>query len=139
MSSRCFRHPHRTCRRPSSTGWSAWTAKAGFFCRSSLSTKSKRGLPCSTTTAKAAGLKAWLAGLIAGYNDKILGLDAATAAVSGRLEASAAAGGHAPGMADAIIAGIAHVHDLTVVTRNIRHLLPFGIDVSSPDAVAGSE
>ncbi|HLY59008.1 MAG TPA: type II toxin-antitoxin system VapC family toxin [Stellaceae bacterium] len=90
-------------------------------------------------TAKAAGLKAWLAGLIAGYNDKILGLDAATAAVSGRLEASAAAGGHAPGMADAIIAGIAHVHDLTVVTRNIRHLLPFGIDVSSPDAVAGSE
>lgn len=90
-------------------------------------------------TAKAASLKGWLAGLVAGYDDRILGLDAATAPVSGRLEASATASGHAPGMADAVIAGTAYVHDLTVVTRNIRHFLPFGIDVSSPDAVAGSE
>ncbi len=90
-------------------------------------------------SAKAAGLTGWLAGLVAGYNDKILGLDAATAAVSGRLEASATASGHTPGMADAVIAGIAHVHDLIVVTRNIKHFLPFGINVSSPDAVAGSE
>jgi len=42
-------------------------------------------------------------------------------------------------MADAVIAGIAHVHDLTVVTRNVGHFLPFRIDVSSPDTVAGSE
>lgn len=90
-------------------------------------------------TAKASSLKGWLAGLIAGYGDKILGLDAATAVVSGRLEATAAASGHAPGLADAIIAGIAHVHDLTVVTRNVRHFLPFGVDVSSPEAVTGRE
>lgn len=89
-------------------------------------------------TAKAASLKGWLAGLIAGYGDKILGLDADTAAVSGRLEASAAAGGHAPGMADAIIAGIARTHQLTVITRNVRHFLPFGIGISSPEDIAGS-
>jgi len=89
-------------------------------------------------TAKAAALKAWLAGLTTNYDDKILGLDVATAAFSGRLEASAIAGGYAPGMADAIIAGIAQAHDLTVVTGNIRHFLSLGIDVSSPDAVAGS-
>jgi predicted nucleic acid-binding protein len=90
-------------------------------------------------TAKAAGLRGWLSGLVGGYSDKILGLDTDAAAVSGRLEAGAIAGGHAPGMADAIIAGIAQAHDLVVVTRNIRHFLPFGVGVSSPDEVAGTE
>ena len=65
-------------------------------------------------TAKAAALRGWLFGLIAGYSDKILSLDTDAAAVSGRLEAGAIAGGHAPGMADAIIAGIAQAHDLVV-------------------------
>ena len=84
-------------------------------------------------TAKATGLRGWLSGLIAGYGDKILSLDPPAAAVSGRLEADAIAGGHAPGMADAIIAGIAQAHDLIVVTRNTRHFLPFGVGVCSPD------
>ncbi len=88
--------------------------------------------------AKAAGLRGWLSGLIAGYSDKILGLDADTAIASGRLEASAHAGGHDPGMADAIIAGIAQAHDLTVITRNTRHFLPFGIAVSSPEEITGT-
>jgi len=89
--------------------------------------------------AKATGLRGWLSGLIAGYSDKILSLDTDAAAVSGRLEAGAIAGGHAPGMADAIIAGIARAHDLVVVTRNIRHFLPFGVGVSSPDEIGGTE
>jgi predicted nucleic acid-binding protein len=90
-------------------------------------------------TAKAAGLRGWLSGLIAGYSDKILGLDTDAATVSGRLEAGAIADGYAPGMADAIIAGIAQARDLVVVTRNIRHFLPFRIGVSSPDDVGGME
>ena len=90
-------------------------------------------------TARAAGLRAWLSGLIAGYSNKIQSLDAPAAAVSGRLEADAIAGGHAPGMADAIIAGIAQAHDLIVVTRNKRHFLPFGVGVSSPDEAGGME
>ena len=88
--------------------------------------------------AKAAGLRGWLSGLIADQSDKILGLDADTAAISGRLEAGAIAGGHDPGMADAIIAGIAQAHDLIVVTRNTRHFLSLGIAVSSPEEVAGT-
>lgn len=90
-------------------------------------------------TAKATGLRVWLSGLIAGYSNKILSLDTDAAAVSGRLEADAIAGGRAPGMADAIIAGIARAHDLVVVTRNIRHFLPFGVDMSSPDEIGGTE
>lgn len=87
--------------------------------------------------AKAAGLRSWLSGLIAGYGDKILGLDADPATVSGRLEAAALAVGHNPGMADAIIAGIAQAYDLTIVTRNITNFVPFGIAMSSPEEIAG--
>ena len=90
-------------------------------------------------TARSASLRGCLSGLLAGYGTKILGLDADTAAVSGRLEAAAVADGHNPGMADAIIAGIAQAHDLVVVTRNIRHFRPFGVAVSSPDETAGME
>jgi len=89
-------------------------------------------------TAKAAGLKVWLTGLAATYDDKIIGLDAEAAASAGQLEAKAITAGHAPGMADAAIAGIAKVHDLVIVTRNTKHFLPFGGAVSSPDEVAGS-
>ncbi len=88
--------------------------------------------------AKAAGLRVWLSGLIAAYDDKILGLDASAAAFAGQLEAKAISSGHNPEMADAIIAGIAKAHDLVVVTRNTKHFLPFGVGVASPDGAASS-
>jgi predicted nucleic acid-binding protein len=37
-------------------------------------------------TAKAAGLKVWLAGLVATYDDKIIPIDASAAALAGQLE-----------------------------------------------------
>jgi predicted nucleic acid-binding protein len=86
-------------------------------------------------TAKAAGLRGWLLGLTARYSEKVLELDTNAATISGRLEADAIAQGHDPGMADAIIAGIAQAHGLTIVTHNTRHFLPFGVSVSSPDEV----
>lgn len=88
--------------------------------------------------AKAAGLRAWLLGLITAYSDKILGLDASAAALAGQLEAKAISMGHSPGMADAMIAGIATAHDLVIVTCNTKHFLPFGIGVSSPEAASSS-
>lgn len=86
--------------------------------------------------AKAASLKVWLAGLAATYDDKILGIDAVAAALGGQLEAVAISAGHAPGMADAAIAGIAKAHNLIVITENTKHFLPFGVAVCSPDEVA---
>jgi predicted nucleic acid-binding protein len=86
--------------------------------------------------AKAARLRAWLAGLLAAYDDKILGVDVPAAAFAGQFEAKAIAQGHDPGMADATIAGIAKAHDLVIVTRNTKHFLPFGIDIVSPDEPA---
>jgi predicted nucleic acid-binding protein len=84
-------------------------------------------------SAKAAALKLWLAGLVTAYDDKIIPIDASAAAVAGQLEAKAIAAGHDPGMADAMIAGIAKVLDLVVVTQNTKHFAPFGIAVATPD------
>lgn len=87
---------------------------------------------------KTAELRTWLSGLMAAYDDKILALDAFAAVISGQLEAKAVAAGHHPGMADAAIAGIARAHDLVIVTRNMRHFLPFEVAVASPDDAAGT-
>jgi toxin FitB len=84
-------------------------------------------------TAKAAGLKVWLAGLVATYDDKIISIDVSAAAIAGQLEAKAISAGHDPGMADAAIAGIAKAQDLVIVTHNTKHLLPFGVGVATPD------
>ncbi|MFT8715039.1 type II toxin-antitoxin system VapC family toxin [Gluconobacter potus] len=86
-------------------------------------------------TARAAGLKIWLAGLTATYEDRIVAIDASVATIAGRLEAAAIAAGHNPGMADALIAGTAQAHDLQVVTRNLKHFVPFGVEVHSPVTV----
>jgi predicted nucleic acid-binding protein len=86
-------------------------------------------------TAKATALRAWLTGLLAAYDDQILGVDCAVALLAGQLEAKAIAAGHHPGMADATIAGIAQAHGLVVITRNIKHFEPFGIAVSAPESL----
>lgn len=85
---------------------------------------------------QAAIIHAWLLGLIAGYGDIILPLDANVARISGQLEALAISSGHSPGAADALIAGTAKLHGLTVITHNAKHFRPFGIAAMSPDQVA---
>ena len=87
-------------------------------------------------TAKAASLRIWLSGLADIFSDSILAINAQVAATSGALEALAIASGHAPGAADALIAGTAKHHGLTVVTRNLKHFLPFGLPALTPDHIA---
>ena len=87
-------------------------------------------------TAKATGLKVWLAGLVSTYGDKLIGLDVTAASLGGQLEANAILAGYDPGMADAIIAGIAKSQNLHVVTQNTKHFLSLGVPVSSPEDAA---
>ncbi len=89
-------------------------------------------------TAKAASLKVWLGGLVAGYDDKIIAVDTVADAFAGQLEAKAMAAGHDPGMADVTIAGIAEARDLVVMTRNTRHFQCFGVAVESADETTRS-
>jgi toxin FitB len=88
-------------------------------------------------TAKARNIRIWLRGLIAGYDSSVLPIDAETAWLSGELEALAITAGHAPGAADAMIAGTARRHDLTVITKNLKHFQTFGIPVLTPEQAAG--
>ena len=87
-------------------------------------------------TARAQTIQGWLNGLIAGYGEKILPVDNDVALASGRLEAAANAAGHGPGAADAMIAGTAQVHGLTIITHNLRHFEPFSVAAESPQQIA---
>ncbi|YCI05185.1 type II toxin-antitoxin system VapC family toxin [Ensifer sp. D2-11] len=85
-------------------------------------------------TERGASLRLWLSGLVSIYADRILSIDTAVSAISGQLEATAIAAGHSPGMAEALIAGTAKAHALTVVTRNLKHFEAFEIDLLAPEA-----
>jgi hypothetical protein len=69
----------------------------------------------------------WWAGQIAGSGN-VLPLDAAAAREAARLL------NNLPmvTMADAMIAAIAHVHGLTIATRNIKHFEKFGVPLVNP-------
>lgn len=88
-------------------------------------------------TSKADTLAIWLLGLTSAYADNILPLDAAVARISGELEASAASAGYNSGAADAMIAGTAKAHGLTVITHNLKDFEPFAVAAKSPDQIAG--
>lgn len=115
-----------------SAGFLAWldAADAALFLSVVTIHEIERGiglLERKGAAAKARDLRLWIDGLFAAYADRVLPIDMAVAAISGRLEAEAKAAGHSPGMADALIAGTAKAHDLTVVTQNLRHFAPFGV------------
>ena len=77
-------------------------------------------------TTKAPALHSRQAGLRAGYADRALELDASMAETSGNAEARALTAGHGPGMADALVAGVADFHDLVVIASGIKHLRALG-------------
>lgn len=66
------------------------------------------------------------------YSRRILPFDLAVARVAGRLSDQARGQGQAPGFADIAIAATARHHGLTILTRNLRHFAPLGVDVIDP-------
>lgn len=126
-------------RAEASTGLIAWLDKAEdtaeFFLSVVTVHEIERGivlLERKGATAKASALRSWMDGLFMTYEDRVIPIDKAVSALSGKLEAEAIAEGHSPGMADALIAGTAKAHDLIVVTLNLKHFEPFGIDLVAP-------
>ena len=87
---------------------------------------------------RAAQLEVWLDGLIAGYGDRILPLDAKAVRLAGRMSDSAVATGRHPGFADVSIAALARHANLTLLTRNLKHFLPLGVVCQDPLASADS-
>lgn len=83
---------------------------------------------------RSADLTAWLETVLHLYGDRILAFDAATARIAGTLSDRARGLGHAPGLADVIVAATAQHRGLTILSRNLRHLEPLGVTVIDPFA-----
>lgn len=77
-------------------------------------------------------LDQWLDGLITGYGDRILSLDAPAARLAGRLSDEAIASGRHPGFADVAIAALAQNAGQVLLTRNLKHFQPLGVVCIDP-------
>ncbi|WP_445221758.1 type II toxin-antitoxin system VapC family toxin [Bradyrhizobium sp. Pa8] len=83
-------------------------------------------------TRRGRDLAQWLETVLHLYGDRVLGLDTPTARIAGQLSDRARGRGHAPGLADIIIAATARQHGLTILSRNARHFAPLGVSVLDP-------
>ena len=77
-------------------------------------------------------LSDWFEGLLNFYADRVLSFDLAAARIAGALSEVARAGGRHPGFADVAIAAIAKSRELVIVTLNLRHFEPLGVDALNP-------
>ncbi len=85
-------------------------------------------------TRKSADIAAWLETVVHLYAYRILPFDIQAARIAGALTDRARGLGHAPGFADIIIAATARRHQLTILSRNLRHFEPLGVAVRDPFA-----
>lgn len=81
-------------------------------------------------TTKAQRLKDWWESIEYLYAQKLLPFDLRCAHAAGRILDDARA--HQPGFEDIAIAATAKLHGLTVLTRNMRHFGPLGVQVLDP-------
>lgn len=96
--------------------------------------KGMRSLHRRGGVERARKLSAWLEDLTINFDDRILPMDIVVARIAGALDDVASSKGFNPGLADTIIAATAKAYDLKVITANLKHFQPFGIDVDLPEA-----
>lgn len=85
-----------------------------------------------SATTKAGRLTEWWESLEYLYAEKILPFDLRCAHVAGQILDDARA--HQPGFENIAIAATARVHNLVVLTRNLRHFAPLGVQAVDPFA-----
>lgn len=85
-------------------------------------------------TRKSARLREWLDTLVHLYASRILPFDLAAARIAGALSDRARGRGHTAGLADLAIGVTARRHDLSVLTRNVKHYTPLGVVAHDPVA-----
>ncbi|WP_024806180.1 type II toxin-antitoxin system VapC family toxin [Nocardia sp. BMG51109] len=93
----------------------------------------RKGVELMTESRRRNRLTEWLTGpLVDRFSGRVLPVDTAVADAWGRLVARARSNGTSVADVDALIAATAKVHNLTVVTRNVRHFEPMGVPVVDP-------
>jgi len=78
-------------------------------------------------TRQAQTLERWLSRLLAVYRDNVLSFDEDVAQVWGRLRVP-----HPENPLDKQIAATALIHDLVLVTRNVKHFAATGVNLINP-------
>jgi predicted nucleic acid-binding protein len=92
----------------------------------------RRGIVRLEPSRRRDDLDFWLEDMIFRYDHRILPVDLAVTERWASLAEANRAEGRASEMTDELIAATAHVHGLTVVTRNVRHFEHSGCRVLSP-------
>jgi predicted nucleic acid-binding protein len=85
-------------------------------------------------TAKAVQLQAWLDSLISEFSDRILPVDVPVSLAAAEIDDAAKAKGLDPGLADILIAATARVHDLAIVTNNLKHFSVLDVEIADLSA-----
>jgi hypothetical protein len=84
-------------------------------------------------------ISAWFDDILDKYEERIIDSITKVARSAGRISAVATAMGKHRCFADVAIAATAKVHDLTVVTRNVKHFIPPSkCPASTPSRPAGT-
>lgn len=122
-------------KRPDSGELVAWLDRASSFLYLSVVTGAEvvSGIAKAEregADTKARRLREWWGAIEHLYADRILPFDLNCAHQAGRFLDRARA--HQPGFEDIAIAATAQVHGFTVLTRNLRHFLPLGVDAADP-------
>ena len=81
---------------------------------------------------RAGMMRDWLETTTARFERNLIDVTISVARAAGNLSDRARSIGRHPGLADILIAATAQAHDLTLLTRNVRHFEPLGIDVVDP-------
>jgi predicted nucleic acid-binding protein len=83
-------------------------------------------------TCRAEALRSWHDRILEQYAERLLPFDLAAARMAGRFVDAAQALGRYPGFADISIAAIAASQQLVLLTINLRHFEPLGIEMLNP-------
>lgn len=82
-------------------------------------------------------LSSTIANLVAEYSDRIIPLESAEAQAAAELRVSAKNSGKVLHLGDALIAGTAKIHALTIATRNVADFDGLGLLLANPwDAIS---
>ncbi len=92
----------------------------------------RRGIVRLEPSRRRDDLDFWLEDLILRYGERILPVDLEVTERWASMAEANRASGRASEMTDELIAATAHVHGLTIVTRNVRHFEYSGCRVLSP-------
>jgi len=83
-------------------------------------------------TARAEILTEWFTRVLAGFGDNAVPLDVGIARLAGQMVDNALAIGRPAGLADVLIAATAKSLGCVVLTRNLKHFEPLGVDCLDP-------